>query len=157
MPAILELVNAQLLASDFADSMVPGTGFPENINTVEETVLQGPILVEVIGIMEIGHSAYSLLQTYESREEYRKQMALREGREQRDGEERKPMPKYPRSMLQFQLSDGVAVLPGIEYKPFPQFELGEMPLGCKVSPTPSGCLAYYMHSDYHPLIRSKSR
>lgn len=141
MPAILELVNAQLLASDFADSMVPGTGFPENINTAENTVLQGPILVEVVGIMEIGHSAYSLLQTYESREEYRKQAALREGREQRNGEERKPMPKYPRSMLQFQLSDGVAVLPGIECKPFPQFELGETPLGCKVSSTPSSAPA----------------
>ncbi|OJT11460.1 hypothetical protein TRAPUB_12012 [Trametes pubescens] len=132
MPAILELVNAQLLASDFADSMVPGTGFPANIIGAEKAVLEGPILVEVVGMMEIGHSAYSLLQTYESREEYRKQAALREAREPRDGEERKPMPKYPRSMLQFQLSDGSAILPAIENKPFPEFELGETPLGIKM-------------------------
>ena len=38
-------------------------------------------------------------------------------------------------MLQFQLSDGAAVLPAIEFKPLPQFELGETPLGYKVSYT----------------------
>ncbi len=108
-------------------------------------------------MMEIGHSAYSLLQTYESREEYRKQAALREAREPRDGEERKPMPKYPRSMLQFQLSDGSAILPAIENKPFPEFELGETPLGIKVSSIPFDALAQLYALDYHPLIRSKGR
>ena len=49
------------------------------------------------------------------------------------GEERKPMPKYPRAMLQLMLSDGASVLPGIEVERLPQFELGETPLGCKVS------------------------
>ena len=133
MPAILENVNTQLLGSDFADSMVTGTGFPQNALKAAHAVLKGPLLVEVTEIMEIGHSAYSLLQVHESRLEYRKQAELREA--SGEAQEQKPMPKYPRSMLQFQLSDGAAVLPAIEFKPLPQFELGETPLGYKVSYT----------------------
>ncbi|KAI0635931.1 hypothetical protein C8Q77DRAFT_1052852 [Trametes polyzona] len=130
MPAIIENVNNQLLGSDFADSMVAGTGFPQGVPDAQEAFLEGPILVEVIGLMEIGHSAYSLLQVHEAREEYRKQAQLRNARG--DEEERKPMPKYPRSMLQFQLSDGASVLTAVECKPLHEFELGETPLGCKV-------------------------
>ncbi|TBU48857.1 hypothetical protein BD309DRAFT_852950 [Dichomitus squalens] len=134
MPAILDNVNSQLLGSDFADSMVAGTGFPQNVLGADHAVLRGPILVEVTEIMEIAHSAYSLLQVHESRQEYRKQAALRDasgdGREHE--RERKPMPKYPRSTLQLLLSDGALVLPAIEVKNLPQFELGETPLGYKV-------------------------
>lgn len=131
MAAILENVNTQLLESDFADSMVAGTGIPPNAIGADNLVLKGPILVEVTNIMEIGHSAYSLLQVHESRIEYRKQSQIL--RANGDTEERKPMPKYPRSMLQLQLSDGQVVLPAIECKSLPQFELGETPLGFKVS------------------------
>ncbi|KAI0775214.1 DUF1767-domain-containing protein [Trametes elegans] len=132
MPAILENVNNQLLESDFNDSMLAGTGFPRDAIGAADTVLRGPILVEVVEIMEIGHSAYSLMQTYESRVEYRKQAELRTASGDRDDGERKPLPKYPRSMLQFQLSDGMNVLPAIEVKSMPEFELGETPLGYKV-------------------------
>ena len=132
MPAILSNVDAQLLGSDFADSMVAGTGFPPDVLGAEHAVLAGPLLVEVTEIMEIGHSAYSLLQVHESRAEHRKQAALRDAGGD-DGQERKPMPKYPRAMLQLMLSDGASVLPGIEVERLPQFELGETPLGCKVS------------------------
>ena len=132
MPQILENVNTQLLESDFADSMLAGTGIPQTALGAVHTVIKGPILVEVVDMTDIGHSAYSLMQVYESRVEYRKQAALRDA----SGDEglQKPMPKYPRSMLQFQLSDGVSVLPAIEHKSLPQFELGETPLGYKVSP-----------------------
>ncbi|TFK87474.1 hypothetical protein K466DRAFT_490839 [Polyporus arcularius HHB13444] len=131
MAAIIENVNTQLLESDFADSMVAGTGFLPNALNAVHAVIDGPILVEVIGIMDIGHSAYSLQQVYDSRIEYRKQAEIRDA--SGDEDQRKPMPKYPRSMLQLQLSDGSSVLPGIEFKSLPQFELGETPLGCKVS------------------------
>ncbi|KAI1797125.1 hypothetical protein LXA43DRAFT_1138038 [Ganoderma leucocontextum] len=134
MPDILENVNTQLLGSDLADSMVAGTGFPQNVLGANHVVLKGPVLVEVTEIMEIGHSAYSLLQVHESRTEYLKQAELRDA--SGDAQEQKPMPKYPRSMLQFQLSDGASVLPAIEFKPLPQFELGETPLGYKVSRAP---------------------
>ncbi|KAI0649115.1 hypothetical protein C8Q79DRAFT_493110 [Trametes meyenii] len=132
MPIILENVNTQLLQSNFADSMVAGTGFPPNVLNAEKVFLEGPILVEIVEIMEIGHSAYSLLQTYESRQEYRKQADLRAAGGDADAEEQKPMPKYPRSMLQLELSDGVSTLPAIESKKLPEFELGETPLGCKM-------------------------
>ena len=125
-------MNTQLLESDFADSMVAGTGFPPNALGATHTVIEGPILVEIIGIMDVGHSAYSLQQVYESRVEYRKQADIRDA--SGDEEQRKPMAKYPRSMLQFQLSDGSSVLPAIEFASLPEFELGETPLGCKVSP-----------------------
>ena len=134
MPAILENVNTQLLESDFTDSMVAGTGIPQNAIGADSLTLKGPILVEVTNIMEIGHSAYSLLQVHESRVEYSKQSQIL--RANGDAEERKPMPKFPRSMLQFQLSDGQLVLPAIECKRLPQFELGETPLGFKVSSPP---------------------
>ncbi|KAI0367762.1 DUF1767-domain-containing protein [Pilatotrama ljubarskyi] len=134
MPAIIKHIEVQLLQSDLADSMLAGTGIPENILTAANAFIEGPILVQVAGIMEIGHSAYSLLQVYESREEWRKQAKLRETRgEAVAEEERKPMPKYPRSMLQFHLSDGISILPAIECKKMPEFELGETPLGYKVS------------------------
>ncbi|OSD06568.1 hypothetical protein PYCCODRAFT_946958 [Trametes coccinea BRFM310] len=129
---ILTNVNEQLLESDFADSMLSGTGFPEDIFQGRDTTLKGPILVEVIGMTEIGHSAYSLMQTYEARAEWRKQAELRDAQGERDAGEQKPMPKYPRSMLRFELSDGAYVLPAIEFKRLPEFELGETPLGCKM-------------------------
>ncbi|KAI0671737.1 DUF1767-domain-containing protein [Trametes maxima] len=133
MSEILNNVDTQLLESSFSDSMVAGTGFPPNVLNAKQTFLEGPILVEVIGIMEIGHSAYSLLQIYESRQEYRKQADLRAAGGDADVEGQKPMPKYPRSMLQLQLSDGVSTLPAVESVKLPEFELGETPLGYKVS------------------------
>ncbi|KAI9060651.1 DUF1767-domain-containing protein [Trametes sanguinea] len=129
---ILTNVNEQLLESDFADSMLSGTGFPEEIFQGRDKQLKGPILVEVVGIMEVGHSAYSLMQTFEARAEWRKQAELRDAQGERDAGEQKPMPKYPRSMLRLELSDGAYVLPAIEFKRLPEFELGETPLGCKV-------------------------
>ncbi|KAI8980179.1 DUF1767-domain-containing protein [Trametes punicea] len=133
MATILKNVNEQLLQSDFTDSMLAGTGFPQDVFSPQDTVLEGPVLVEVTEMMEIGHSAYSLLHIYESRAEWRKQAELRAARGERDPGE-KPMPKYPRSMLKFQLSDGASLLPAIEFKRLPDIELGETPLGCKVNP-----------------------
>ncbi|CDO73719.1 hypothetical protein BN946_scf185015.g47 [Trametes cinnabarina] len=129
---ILANVNEQLLESDFADSMLTGTGFPEDIFRGRDTQLKGPILVELVGIMEVGHSAYNLMQIYEARVEWRKQAELRNARVELDAGEEKPMPKYPRSTLQFELSDGAYVLPAVEFKRLPEFELGETPLGSKM-------------------------
>ncbi|KAI0833478.1 hypothetical protein BC628DRAFT_25014 [Trametes gibbosa] len=132
MPAILDNVNSQLLGSNLADSMVAGTGFPQGILSARKAFLKGPILVELVGIMDIGQSGYSLLQTYEAREEYRKQADLRAARGEQNGEERKPMPRYARSTLQLLLSDGVSTLFANECKPLPELELGETPLGYKM-------------------------
>ena len=132
MEEIMIHVEEQLLQSDFTDSMLAGTGFPPDILNADKAFFAGPILVEVIGIMEIGQSAYSLMQIYESRVEYRKQAQLRAANGDVDAGEQKPIPKYPRSMLQLELSDGAAVLTAIEVKKLPELELGETPLGYKV-------------------------
>jgi len=48
-------------------------------------------------------------------------------------EDEGPIPKYTRSMLKFKLSDGSNSLDAIEYRRIPQLDLGETPLGFKVS------------------------
>ncbi|KAI0331920.1 DUF1767-domain-containing protein [Cubamyces sp. BRFM 1775] len=141
MEEIMKHVEEQLLQSDFTDSMLAGTGFPPGITNADETILEGPILVEVTGIMEIGHSAYSLMQIYESRIEYRRQAQLRIANGDEDPGEQKPIPKYPRSMLQLELSDGASVLTAVEVKKLPELELGETPLGYKVDCLPESAVS----------------
>ena len=61
MRAIIEHVDSQLLQSNLSDSMLEGTGFPPNIAELDNYTLQGPpILVEIVAMTEIGHSAFSL-------------------------------------------------------------------------------------------------
>ena len=81
---------------------------------------------------EIGVSALSLNQTRQTRME---RMAAGEG-EEGDGdvdvEGEGPIPKYPRGMLRFELSDGATTLQAIEYRTLPELTLGVTQLGYKV-------------------------
>jgi len=133
-------VELQLLQSDLSDSMVDGTGLPENISQSDHpqanTRLAGPpILVEIAAMTEIGHSAYQLDQIRVVRED-----RMRLGQTDEDGEDEGdleiegegPMPKYPRGMLKFELFDGTTTLTAIEYKILPEIVLGKTPLGFKV-------------------------
>ncbi|KIP05843.1 hypothetical protein PHLGIDRAFT_60035, partial [Phlebiopsis gigantea 11061_1 CR5-6] len=134
LDAILQNVETQLLQSNLEGSMLPGTGLPLNIAELGNTKLQGPpILVEVVSMTDIGHSAFSLQNVRQVRME-RADLAGLAGEEdenQDDGEEAGPVPKYPRSMLRLQLSDGTTVLEAIEYRKIPELELGVTPLGYK--------------------------
>ena len=112
--------------------MLPGTGLPPNVSDLNKTKIPGsPILVEIIAITEIGASAFNLQNVRQARMEYADLAGLAE--EEQDEEEATGVPKYPRSMLRFQLSDGSIVLEAIEYRRIPDFELGETPLGLKVN------------------------
>lgn len=116
--------------------MLPGTGLPPNIAFINNTKLPGPpVLVEIISLTEIGHSAFNLQNVRQARIERADLAGLAEedGENQEDGEETGPVPKYPRSMLRFQLSDGMTVLEAIEYRRIPELQLGVTPLGYKVS------------------------
>lgn len=115
--------------------MLPGTGLPQNVYELDNTKLQGPpILVEIISITEIGQSAFNLQNVRQARIERADLAGLaEEGDEQDGGEDAGPVPKYPRSMLRFQLSDGATVLEAIEYRRIPELELGVTPLGYKVN------------------------
>src|SRR5262245_10618786 len=61
LPAIIQHVDTQLLNSDLRDSMVPGTGLPTHVSTLQAGALRGPpVLVELVALTEIGHGAFAL-------------------------------------------------------------------------------------------------
>jgi RecQ-mediated genome instability protein 1 len=125
---IISNVDSQLLNSDLRDSMLEGTGFPPNIGSTESVRLRGHILVQVQAMTEIGHSAFSLQNVQQTRID-RADLA---GLTAEDDEDDGPIPKFPRSMLQFDLSDGSRSVKAIEYRKLPDLELGVTPLGYKV-------------------------
>lgn len=137
----LQDVEAQLLQSDLTDSMLEGTGLPIHITQSDHreanTRLTGPpVLVEIVAITEIASSAYQLDQIRVAREE-RMRLGQTDDDEGGEGdleiEGEGPMPKYPRGMLRFQLSDGTTTLSAIEYRSLPDLVLGKTKLGFKVS------------------------
>lgn len=136
----LDNVVVQLLQSDLTDSMVPGTGIPVGVtqpNSPQANSYLGgtPILVEIVAITEIGTSAYQLEQIRATREQ-----RLRLGQTDEGGdveadleiEGEGPVPRYPRGMLRFDLSDGSTTINAIEYRPIPELALSKTPLGFKV-------------------------
>lgn len=121
--------------------MLEGTGLPLHITQTDHreanTRLTGPpILVEIVAMTEISSSAYQLEQIRAAREE-----RIRLGQTDSDDEGEAdlevegegPMPKYPRGMLRFDLSDGATRFNAIEYRPLPELVLGKTELGFKVS------------------------
>ena len=139
MQAIRDAVDCQVLGSSLKDSMVPNSGFPPNMLELDGAVIPGaPILVEILLMDEVGHSAFSLLNTAESRAEHARQEAKRQAAAERnepqdEDEEDGPLPIYPRSMLRFELTDGTTTLQAFEYSRLPEFELGDPAVGRKVS------------------------
>ncbi|KAG5651361.1 hypothetical protein H0H81_008930 [Sphagnurus paluster] len=134
--ALVDAVENQLLESSFSDSMLPGTGLPTHAASPNTSlVLKGTqVLVEVVSITEIANSAFNLDQTRQAREE-----RLKDGNvEDEDGEGdidiagEGPIPKYPRGMLKFHLTDGAITLQAIEYRPLPELSLENTPLGFKM-------------------------
>jgi RecQ-mediated genome instability protein 1 len=127
---IISNVESQLLNSDLHDSMLAGTGLPLDIGTAENTRLRGNILVQIQGITEIGHSAFSLQNVQQTRMDRADLAGL--GGEEEEDEDEGPIPKYPRSMLRFDLTDGSNSVRAIEFRRLPDLELGVTPLGYKV-------------------------
>lgn len=130
MDQIIQNVDTQLLESDLRDSMVPGTGIPQASPEVKQTIIRGPVLVQVLSIMDIGQSAFSLMNVRQARLE-RADLAGLAGAE--DDEDEGPIPSYPRSMLRLELTDGSVNLPAVEHRRIPELKLGESQLGLKVS------------------------
>ena len=113
--------------------MLADTGLPQNVSELDNAKLTGaPILVEIVSMTEIGHSAFSLMNVRQAHIERADLAGLAE-QEDNDGGEEEATPKYPRSMLRFELSDGSTTLKAIEYRRLPGLQLGQTPLGYKVS------------------------
>ena len=132
MGRIKEQVESQLLMSDLADSMVPGTGLPHNIADLQKSVLSGqPVLVQIIALTEIGHGAFNLMNVRQTKIDRADLSGLAQGDNEDDADEG-PVPNYPRSMLKFELSDGAIRLNAIEYRKIRELDLENTPLGFKV-------------------------
>lgn len=103
-----------------------------------ETTGSVPLLVEIRSITEIAHSAFSLLNIHQTRLD-RADLGLdvetRDHQEQGQGqqdEDQGPIPRFPRGMLRFELSDGHTLFQAIEFRSMPELVLGETPLGFKM-------------------------
>jgi RecQ-mediated genome instability protein 1 len=132
---ILENVEVQLLGSDLRDSMTPSTGLPPVFLTSDRTLSSPPLLVEIVSITEVGHSAFQLQNTRQMRIDRADLAGLNADRGEngeQEEEEEGPVPRYPRSMLKLELTDGTVTFRAIEYKRIPDLVLGETPLGYKV-------------------------
>ncbi|KAJ3851578.1 hypothetical protein EV368DRAFT_42845 [Lentinula lateritia] len=135
MQKIIEEVEVQLLESDLRDSMLHGTGIPNNvanINTAYSKLTGPPILVQIEAITDVGVSAYSLHKTRLIREERRDAGEEQEGEADGEVEGEGPIPNYTRSMLRLELSDGATTLRAAEYRPIHELTLGHTPLGYKL-------------------------
>lgn len=125
--------------------MLAGTGLPHNIAEQDNITLRGPpVLVEIVSVTEIGHSAFSLQNVRQARLERADLAGLAE-EEENQNEEGGAVPNYPRGMLKFQISDGSTVMDAIEYRRIPEFQLGETPLGFKV-----GCTVFQVAYQGYP-------
>ncbi|KAG8934232.1 hypothetical protein FRC01_004312 [Tulasnella sp. 417] len=128
---IVAKIENQLLVSDLHDSTVADTGLPESITNGRIGKPPNPLLVQIVSLTEIGHSAFQLLNVRQTRIDRADLAGLIEAGVE-DEEESEPIPKYPRSTLSLELSDGSRVIKAMEYKRMTDLELGVTPLGCKL-------------------------
>ncbi|KAF8653611.1 hypothetical protein AX16_003855 [Volvariella volvacea WC 439] len=137
LQAIKDGIYTQLIQSDLVDSMLHGTGLPPNISQPgTSTTLTGqPVLVQIVSMTDIGVGAYNLNQTRVVREE-RIKAGGTPGEDEEQADEdvlgEGPVPKYQRSMLKLELSDGVTTMRAIEYRALPDLTLGVTPIGYKM-------------------------
>ncbi|KAF6754381.1 hypothetical protein DFP72DRAFT_898914 [Ephemerocybe angulata] len=136
---LFDTIRTQLLKSNLSESLDSTDGLPQDIGHFNTKVtLSGvPTLVEIISLSEVGSSAFQLDQVRKGREDRIRAGGFDEngeGDEEADleVEGEGPLPKYPRSMLSFVLSDGTTQFQAMEYKPLPQLSLVQTPLGFKL-------------------------
>jgi RecQ-mediated genome instability protein 1 len=133
---LLDNVDLQLLQSDLSDSMLHHTGLPTRVQSIKNGVIAtpatgGPILVQILEVMEIGASAFNLMNVRQARKDGTDLSGLAVGTEEEGGEGAKEA-TYPRGMLSLTLSDGSVQVKAIEYRKIEGLALGETPLGFKV-------------------------
>lgn len=140
---LIKKVEAQILLASLESCCesgpLPAQDLSETRSMMIASGVRGSILVQVESIFDAGESALSIKNIHEQRKEEAR-IKQRGGNADRariidnldDGEAEKGPPKYPRSMLTLQLSDGFTVMKAIEYKRIPGLSLDETKLGSKV-------------------------
>lgn len=133
-----EELKRRILHAKFSDIMKAGTGLPLRIGSPSvHTTLEGPIVLELVHLTDVGVSAFSLEKVRQDRDQtfYLDLLALARAREtasQRTLQEiRHSLPDYPRGVLKLYLSDGSTELQALELKRLP-LQLGQSAMGLKV-------------------------
>jgi RecQ-mediated genome instability protein 1 len=154
---LIKQTEEQLLFSDLAHSLSSGA-LPVDIGSSDESKIPGRVLVQVLSITDISHSALQLSDIHKRRKEHAASLlAVVGGATQASGSfssSRPPPPQstaattttldgeggeadmplnFPRGMLSLQLSDGFTTVKAIEYRTIPQLSLETTQLGCKVN------------------------
>lgn len=133
MNECIKQVNNQLLASDMRDSTIPNTGLPLHFKNMGHGRVPGPVLVQIMSLTEIGHSAFSLQNIWQTRIERADLAGLGcDSGAVGETDDSGPIPKYPRSMLKLELTDGSMSIHAVEYRRLAEVRLEDTPLGCKV-------------------------
>ncbi|KIJ09607.1 hypothetical protein PAXINDRAFT_17312 [Paxillus involutus ATCC 200175] len=97
-------------------------------------------LIEIRSITDITQSAFGLLNTHPTRLD-RPDLGLAQRDGNHNGDQRQqveesegPVPRFPRGVLMFELSNGCTTFSDIEFRSLAKLELGIMPLGYKFTP-----------------------
>ncbi|TEB19143.1 hypothetical protein FA13DRAFT_1647364, partial [Coprinellus micaceus] len=131
-------LEGRILRSKFSDIMRAGTGLHHRIGSpMVHTIIEGPIVLELLHITDVGVSAFTLERVRQDRDQmlYLELLALaRAGQavtEERLLDIKSGLPEYPRGVLKLTLTDGHTEMQAVEYKRLP-FKLGKTMIGLKV-------------------------
>ncbi|KAJ3513498.1 hypothetical protein NMY22_g15025 [Coprinellus aureogranulatus] len=137
---VTHALEERIFHSRLEDITVPGTGLrPPTSRILPHGILQGPILLEIVHIAEIGVSAFELESVRQERAQIKHQRRIEQVRRivtprEDDAIQPRPiLPVYPRNRIKIYFTDGFTVLEAVECERLPDIVLGETPMGRKVS------------------------
>ncbi|TEB10193.1 hypothetical protein FA13DRAFT_1653252 [Coprinellus micaceus] len=108
-----------------------GTGLTPLTNSpTAHGTIEGPLVLELVHLTEIGVSALALEGIRQERAISSTSVAYRRG--ERLQEQEQILPEYPRERLKLVLTDGFNELEAIECGRLPDIVLGKTPMGTKV-------------------------
>ena len=140
VPGLVQAVADAIEHSSFKDIAEPGTGIPKGVTQKKaHLVLDGPMILELVHLTDVGISAITLEGVRQEREHrfYLDRLAhsssSQQGRILREFDWlRQDITPYPRRRLKMFLSDGSKELQAIESERVPGIALGVTPMGTKV-------------------------
>ncbi|KIJ10440.1 hypothetical protein PAXINDRAFT_86079, partial [Paxillus involutus ATCC 200175] len=118
----IEHVGLQLLRSNLGDLAIPGTGIELKLEHMPGRAMGASRTPH-----NLAQSAFGFLNTHQTRLD-RADLGLR----QQVKESEVPVPRFPRGVLGFELSNGCTTFSDIEFRSLAKLELGIMLLGYKV-------------------------
>lgn len=141
---IVPRIHEEILNVSLKDIATPETGLTPFINSPTACgTIEGPLVLEIVHITEIGVCAFDLEEVRQERahiHHQRRISAIRSATRERESQpiqqSVQALPDYPRERLKLVLSDGFIELEAIECGRLPDIVLGETPMGTKVCSYP---------------------